>query len=97
MKFWSVITFIIFLNFTALPGVSAVFGWDFSQTNVIVNEEETHSQTVIVYEKTVPKTMNVHEFIKFFLTDTNQKSNLVYNDGVSLSPDLSIVSPPPEA
>lgn len=97
MKFWSILTLMVFLNFTVLPGVSAVFGWDCSQTNMIVNEEETHTQTITIYEKTLPKTMNVHEFIKFFQTDSHQRSSLAYNDGLSLSPDISIVSPPPEA
>ena len=97
MKFWSIITLFVFLNFTALPGISSVFDWDLPQSNMIVNEEETLTQTLVVYEKTIPKTMNVHEFIKFFLTDNHKRSILTYNDGLSLSPDLSIDSPPPKA
>lgn len=97
MKFWTVITLMVFLNFTALPGISSIFGWDLSQTNIIVNEEETHTQTITIYEKTLPKTLNVHEFIKFFATDSHPQSNSTYNEGLSLSPDISIVSPPPEA
>jgi hypothetical protein len=97
MKFWSIITLFVFINFTVLPGISSVFDWDLPQSNMIVNEEETHTQTLVVYEKTIPKTMNVHEFIKFFLTDNDKRSILPYNDGPSLSPDLSIDSPPPKA
>ena len=97
MKIWSIITFFVVLNFTALPSIAAVLGWDSIQTNVMVNEEETHSQVLVVYEKTHPKTMNVHEFIKFFETDTHQKSFVNYNENMSLAPEISIISPPPEA
>ena len=97
MKFWSIITFLVFLNFTALPGVCSVFGWDFPQTNIVVNEEESHAHTFVLYEKTLPKTMNVHEFIKFFETNTHQQSFVKHNENLSLAPEISIVSPPPEA
>ncbi len=43
MKFWSIIVLTFFLNFTALPGIAAVAGWDIVRTNIIVNEEEPHS------------------------------------------------------
>jgi hypothetical protein len=43
MKLWSIITLLFFLNFTALPSIAAVFGWDLTRTNVIINEEEPHS------------------------------------------------------
>jgi hypothetical protein len=56
MKFWSIITLMCFLNFTALPGIAAVMDWEF-QNDVIVNEEEPHSgpTSLIVYEKMLPK------------------------------------------
>jgi hypothetical protein len=45
MKYWSIITLTIFLNFTALPGLAAMFGWELPRTNVVISEEETHSTT----------------------------------------------------
>uniref|UniRef100_A0AAU6WRL5 Uncharacterized protein n=1 Tax=Chryseobacterium endophyticum TaxID=1854762 RepID=A0AAU6WRL5_9FLAO len=56
MKLWSIITLVFFLNFTALPGMAAVFGWDLTRTNVVISEEEPHSHpsSFIVYEKHFP-------------------------------------------
>ena len=97
MKYWSIIILTIFLNFTALPGVAALCGWEIPRTNVIVNEEETHANSLVLYEKTIPKTLNIHDFLKFYEsvpqknTAVNRKSNIYF------SPFLSIFSPPPEA
>ena len=99
MKFWSIITLLIFLNFTALPGMAAVFGWDLQRTNVIINEEEPHSHptSLIVYEKTLPKTLDVFDYLKFFEPDLQGKSFVLIDDSFHLSPFLTIFSPPPEA
>lgn len=99
MKFWSIITLLIFLNFTALPGMAAVFGWDLQRTNVIINEEEPHSHptSLIVYEKTLPKTLDVFDYVKFFEPDIQGKSFVLIDDSFHLSPFLTIFSPPPEA
>jgi hypothetical protein len=99
MKFWSIITLLIFLNFTALPGMAAVFGWELQRTNVIINEEEPHSHptSLIVYEKTLPKTLDVFDYLKFFEPDLQGKSFVLIDDSFHLSPLLTIFSPPPEA
>ncbi|MEG1589409.1 MULTISPECIES: hypothetical protein [Chryseobacterium] len=99
MKFWSIITLLFILNFTALPSIAAVFGWEIQRTNVILNEEETHSHysSFTVYEKTLPKTLNVHDFLKFFELDLERKSFVLIDDSFHLSPFLTIFSPPPEA
>jgi len=99
MKFWSIITLLIFLNFTALPGMAAVFGWDLQRTNVIINEEEPHSHptSLIVYEKTLPKTLDVFDYLKFFEPAIQGKSFVLIDDSFHLSPLLTIFSPPPEA
>ena len=97
MKYWSIIILTIFLNFTALPGIAALCGWEIPRTNVVVNEEETHANSLVLYEKTIPKTLNIHDFLKFYEsvpqknTAVNRKSNIYF------SPFLSIFSPPPEA
>jgi len=97
MKIWSIITVLIFLNSTALPAVSALLGWDLPVTNVMLNEEETHSGSIALYEKALPKTLDVHDFIKFFETDTQKTTFLTYNEELFLPPHISIISPPPEA
>lgn len=99
MKLWSIITLVLFLNFTALPGMAAVFGWDLSRTNVVINEEEPHSHPVsfIVYEKTLPKTLSVFDYLKFFEPSSQEKSFVLIDDSFHLSPLLTIFSPPPEA
>jgi len=100
MKFWSIITLMIVLNFTALPSIAAVADWDIMTTNVIVNEEETHSHyssLFSVYEKTLPKTLDVYDYLKFFEPDIEGRSFALIDDDFHLSPLLSIFSPPPEA
>lgn len=96
--FWNILVLLIFVNFTALPSIATVFGFELPQTNVIISEEETHSSSsFIVYEKTIPKTLNVHDFIKFFENYSSENTFLLADDSIHLSPYLSIFSPPPEA
>ena len=99
MKFWSIITFMFFLNFTALPGIAEVMGWDIARTNVVINEEEPHSNysSFTVYEKTLPKTLDVYDYLKFFEPDLKGRSFTLIDDSFHLSPLLTIFSPPPEA
>ncbi|MFC0342705.1 hypothetical protein [Epilithonimonas hispanica] len=98
MKYLSIIILSVFLNFTALPGIAAMLGWKIPRTNIIVNEEETHSNmTIVIYEKAIPKTMDIHDFIKFFELDTQKKITISWESKVYFPPHLSIFSPPPEA
>lgn len=99
MKFWSIITLLFILNFTALPSIAAICGWKLQRTNVILNEEETHSHysSFTVYEKTLPKTLNVHDFLKFFEPHLEHRLFVLLDDSCHLSPFLTIFSPPPEA
>lgn len=99
MKFWSIITLLIILNFTALPSIAVISGWEIPKTNVIVNEEETHSHysPFSVYEKTLPKTLNVYDYLKFFEPSPEGRSFVLIDDSFHLSPLLYIFSPPPEA
>jgi hypothetical protein len=99
MKLWSIITLVFFLNFTALPGMAAIFGWDLSSTNVVISEEEPHSHpaSFIVYEKALPKTLNVFDYLKFFEHSDEEKSFVLIDDSFHLSPLLTLFSPPPEA
>lgn len=98
MKYWSIITLTLFLNFTALPGLAAVFGWDLPRTNVTVSEEETHSNhPIVIYEKALPKTLNIHDFLKFYETSTIKKIVTPKVSDLYFSPFLSTFSPPPEA
>lgn len=97
MKYLSIIILTFFLNFTALPGIAAIFGWELPRTNVIVNEEETHANTFVLYEKTIPKTMNIHDFLKFHETVPQKNKAAKWETNIYFSPYLSIFSPPPEA
>ncbi len=100
MKFWSIITLMIVLNFTALPSIAAIADWNIIKTNVIVNEEETHSHyssLFSVYEKTLPKTLDVFDYVKFLEPDLEGGSFLLVDDTFHLPPFLTIFSPPPEA
>lgn len=97
MKFWSIVTLTIFLNFTALPGVAALFGWELPRTNVIVNEEETHANTFVLSEKNIPKTLDIHDFLKFYESVPQKNTAVNWEVNIYFSPFLSIFSPPPEA
>lgn len=99
MKSWSIITLLFFLNFTALPSIAAIAGWEILRTNVIINEEEPHSNptSLIVYEKILPKTLEVFDYLKFFEPYPEGRSFVLIDDSFHLSPLLAIFSPPPEA
>lgn len=99
MKLWSIVTLLFFLNFTALPSIAAVLGWDLTQTNIVINEEEPHSHptSFTVYEKTLPKPLNVYDYLKFFEPSLEDHSFVLIDDSFHLSPLLTIFSPPPEA
>lgn len=98
MKIWSIITFLFFFNFTALPSVAAVLGWELMGTNVVVNEEETHSSSSAysINEKTLPNTFSVFDYLKF--TEVGHQNHILvqHRDSLHLSPLLTIFSPPPE-
>ncbi len=96
MKFWSILTLFVFINFTALPTVAAIFDWDLPQTSMMANEEENHSPNISITEKTLPETLDVHKFIKFFKSDFSHKSFVATNESLFIPPHISIISPPPE-
>ena len=85
-----------FVNFTALPGIAAVFGFEIPQTNVVVSEEENHAGISALYEKALPRILNVHDFIKFDCLQKTSKKVFADHDRGHLSVFLSIFSPPPE-
>ncbi|KQT15535.1 hypothetical protein ASG31_14845 [Chryseobacterium sp. Leaf404] len=100
MKIWSIVTLLIVLNFTALPSIAAVMKWDLAKTNVVLNEEETHSHYssfLSVVEKTLPKTLSVYDHLKFFEPDSQGALFVQTDDRSHLSPYLNKFSPPPEA
>ncbi len=96
MKLRSLITLLIFLNFTALPSIAAVIDWEIPQTSIVVNEEENHGFSSITFEKALPKTLDVHEFLKFFEGDSQNKNFITRSERSLCSPYISITSPPPE-
>ena len=97
MKFWSVISLLIFLNFTALPCIAEMVGFELPQTNLVIQEEENHQSSLVIYEKTIPKTLDVHDFVNFFESKIYKNTYPESKHPVYLNPHLSIFSPPPEA
>ncbi|MBW8361635.1 MAG: hypothetical protein K0M56_05545 [Kaistella sp.] len=97
MKLWSILTLAVFLNFMALPSIASIFDWELPPMNIVISEEETHSPSTALFEKTVPRTMNVHDFLKFFEDNSNKKTFVKTDDSIHLSPFLTIFSPPPDA
>lgn len=66
---------------------------DIPQTNLIINEEEKHSSS---FEKIIPKTIQIHDFIKFFQYNLEKDPFVLKNETELLDPHLSTFSPPPE-
>ncbi len=87
---------LVFVNFIAMPTVAVVFGFELPQTNVVVAEEESHAGSV-VYEKIIPKTISIYDFLDFTEAQSRLLSIVNYDERIHLSPYLSIFSPPPEA
>lgn len=87
----------VFINFTALPGFAVIFGFELPQTNVVVSEEEHSHAPVVIYEKALPKVLNVNEFLKFSAPVDNESNFKLADDKVHISPFITIFSPPPEA
>lgn len=79
------------------PTVAAILGEDLPQINIVVSEEENHSSTSItVFEKTIPKTLNVSDFLRLFEAVSNNGKFDLLDDSNHLKPYLSISSPPPK-
>lgn len=97
-QFWNILVLLIFVNFTALPGIAVLAGFEIPQTNVVITEEDNHSsQTFVVYEKAIPRVLDVHDFIKFTDPPVDLAIYLFLNEALTVSPYFSINSPPPEA
>lgn len=87
----------IFLNFLALPSIATALGLEVPITNIVLTEEEnTLSHGSFFSEKTIPRTLNIHDFIKFFEPVKNPKKFTQTEEDFHLSPHLTIFSPPPE-
>ena len=77
----------------ALPSIATLLDIELPQSNMIISEEENHSSSsFVVFEKTIPKTLNVHDFIKFFETSHKKEAFLLADDSIHLTPYLSIFS-----
>lgn len=97
MKIWSTLTLLVLLNFLALPSFAIAMDWELPNVTNVVSEEETHAPIYQFAEKTIPKTLNVHDFIKFFEKDNNKEHYVQSSVNRLIPPHISIISPPPEA
>lgn len=96
MKLWSVLVLSVFLNFLALPSIAIGMDWDLPQSAIVSAEEENHAPGFQFAEKSLPKTLNVYDFIKF-LPKENTKIFVIESVNKIIPPHISIISPPPEA
>lgn len=95
MKYLSILVLAIFMNFTALPGVAAVFGWDLPTSNMTIAEEEVKTSSSSFNEKVTPNPLSIHDFLKFFESKFENQSFTLIDDGTQISPYIPIFSPPP--
>lgn len=96
MKFWSIITLLIFMNSVAFPGIARLMDIDVPTSSINITEEETHSSNFQLSEKALPETLDVHKFLKFFEAAVHKKQFLADNESHFIAPEISIISPPPE-
>jgi hypothetical protein len=96
MKYLSIFILAIFINFTALPSLAAVFDWDLPTLNTNINEEEVKNNFANFNEKLPPKPFDFKEFINYSESSKTKNLFIIKNDSIHLSPYISIFSPPPE-
>ncbi|WP_245539689.1 hypothetical protein [Riemerella columbina] len=96
MKLRSLLVLMIFLNFLALPSIAKLADWDIPTMNLTVSEEETHSAPTLFSEKTLPKTLDIRDFLKLLELKLNKQPIIVFVLQFHKSPVLNIISPPPE-
>lgn len=95
MKYLSILVLAFFMNFTVLPGVAAVFGWDLPTSIITLAEEEVKTSSSSFNEKVTPNPMCIHDFVKFFESNFGNQSFDLIDDGAQISPYIPIFSPPP--
>lgn len=94
MKYISLIVFAIFFNFTALPSLAVICDWDFPKSTITVAEEEVKTSSSF-NEKVTENPLSIHDFLKFFESNFENKAfDFVAVTG-HISPFISIFSPPP--
>lgn len=86
----------IFVNFTALPGIAAVFGFEIPQTNVTISEEENHGSPLVIYEKSLPPVLNVLNYLNFLELAQEDHVAALFKEADHTDPLISIFAPPPE-
>lgn len=96
-KFWNIMVMLVFVNFFTLPSIAVVFGFDLPTAINVVAEEESHTTSATVFEKIIPKTISIYDFLDFTHAQSRLLSIVAHDEQIHLSPYLSIFSPPPEA
>ena len=96
MKLGSLLSLLVFLNFMALPTIATLCNWDLPIANVMLSEEETSHAPLVINEKSLPKILNVHDFLKFSTFKENRTSHSLADNSINLSIFLTIFSPPPD-
>ena len=80
----------------ALPSIASLCKWDLPTTNVVLSEEETSHAPLVINEKSLPKVLNVHDFLKFSDFNKDLTSYSLTDNSINLSIFLTIFSPPPQ-
>jgi hypothetical protein len=96
MKLGSIISLLIFLNFMALPSIASLCKWELPTSNVVLSEEETSHAPLVINEKSLPKILSIHDFLKFSNFKKDRTSFSLADHSIHLSIYLAIFSPPPD-
>lgn len=93
----NILVLILFLNFLALPSLAGFLDMDLPQTNTTVSEEEIHHGSYADFsEKTLPKTIDIKDFIGLWTTLSVSSVFISLDEKIFHNPFYFILSPPPE-
>lgn len=95
MKNLRLIVLLIFLNFTALPSIASIFDFDIP-TPTIVFEEEEENHSTYCYEKRIPQSFNINDFINNSMLYGPQQNLYNYRNKIHINPYIQRFLPPPE-
>lgn len=97
MKYLSIFTLFIFINFTALPSLAVLFDWDIPTLSNNISEEEVNNNIANFNEKLPPKPYKINDYFIQSINLVDRKPIYIERSvSIHLSPYISIFSPPPE-
>lgn len=96
MKYLSILTLVVFINFTALPSLAVIFDWEIPTLNTDISEEEVCNNLVNFNEKLPPRPYHLEYILQEIELALRNPQYTDRGTSIHLNPYISIFSPPPE-